>query len=159
MSESDDKQSRVRAIAVPQVPEQSNVPVQAMQTMPSDVPVDRGPEVVATTLAPQLGSSSKHLAQGMCDMRLFSVIEAQDVPFLIYARIRSKKNKTWGVIYEEYLHLPVSVAGRGRKDVIRMEGVSKGGLPEYPAEIERPSWVQRNITQRDWRQRAQEDRM
>lgn len=126
---------------------------------PFNAPVDRGPEVVATTLAPQLGSNAQYLGKGDFDMRKLSVIEEQDIPFLIYAAIRGKKNLTWQLIYDQYLNLQVSVAGRGRKDIIRMEGVSKGGLPDYPPDNEKPGWLSRNLTDREWKKRAKEDMM
>ena len=127
---------------------------------PSDYPVDRGPEVVATTLAPQLGSNAKHLSEGDFDMRKLSIIESKDIPFLIYAKIRSKKSKSWGSIYEEFLNLQVSIGGRGRRDIIRMEGVSKGGMPDMSSEIEKPGWLERNVTDRAaWKKQKQDQMM
>lgn len=138
----------------PQLPQP---PVPA-DNMPSyDAPVDRGPEVVATTLAPQLGSNATHLGKGDFDMRKLSVIDQKDIPLFLYAKIRSKKSKTWGVVYDEMLNLPVSVNGRGRKDIIRMEGVSKGGLPDYPQEVEKPGWLGRNFMDRDWKRKAKDE--
>ena len=125
-----------------------------------DAPVDRGPEVVATALAPQLGSDTTHLSKGVFDMRKLSVIEEKDIPFLIYAKIRGKKAKVWDTIYDMYLNLQVSVGGRGMRNIIHMEGVSKGGLPDIQSDYEKPSWLSRNITQRDWRkEKAKEDRI
>ena len=123
-----------------------------------DAPIDRGPEIVATTLAPQLGSDTTHLSKGIFDMRKLSVIEEKDIPFLIYAKIRGKKAGVWDTIYDMYLNLQVSVGGRGMRNIIRMEGVSKGGLPDMQQESEKPGWVQRNFSQRDWkRKKATED--
>ena len=122
-----------------------------------DSPVDRGPEVVATTLAPQLGSDAVHLSKGIFDMRKLSVIEEKDIPFLVYAKIRGKKSSTWDTIYDMYLNLQVSVGGRGMRNIIRMEGVSKGGLPDMQSEFEKPGWAQRNFTNRDWKKKSKED--
>jgi len=123
---------------------------------PPEVPyVDRGPEVVASTLAPQLGTDATELARGRADMRRLSVIEERDIPFLIYAKIRGRKTRVWDMVYDMYLNLKVSVGGRGRKDIIRMEGVARGGLPEIAAEFQKPGWIQRNITQRDWRKKLE----
>jgi len=122
-----------------------------------DAPIDRGPEVVASTLAPQLGSDFNHLGKGQFDMRKLSVIGEKDIPFLIYAKIRGKKTTVWNDIYDMYLNLQVSVGGRGRRDIIRMEGVSKGGLPEIQPELERPGWVQRNFTDREWKKRIKDE--
>jgi len=104
-------------------------------------------DVVGQSLAPQLGSDAEFLAQGRVDMRKLSVIEKADIPFLLYARIKGKKWGTWKLIHDYLLNIYVSVGGRGRKDIIRMEGVSKGGLPPEP-EPEQPSWIARNILRR-----------
>lgn len=129
------------------------------QPMMMDAPVDRGPEVVASSLAPQLGSDAKHLGKGESDMRKLSIISEKDIPNLIYASVRSKKTKVWGEIRDEFLNLQVSVGGRGRRDIIRMEGVSKGGLPELPPENEKPGWFSRNFVDRSWKKRSKEDAM
>ena len=128
--------------------------------MPSEAPIDRGPEVVATTLAPQLGSNAQHLGRGDFDMRKLSVIEQKDIPLLIYAKIRGKKSTAWASIYEEFLNLQVSVGGRGRRDIIRMEGVSKGGLPDSDlTPQEKPGFLERNIFNRDWKKKQQNEQM
>ena len=132
-------------------------PMPEVPSIPSVPVADRGPEIVATTLAPQLGSDAKYLGQGEFDMRKLSVIEERDIPFLIYAKIRGQKTRVWQTIYDMYLNLKVSVGGRGRKDIIRMEGVSKAGLPETPVEVHKPGWFARNITQRDWKKRLEEE--
>ena len=64
------------------------------------------------------------------------------------------------MLYNEFLHLKVSVGGRGRRDVIRMQGVARGGLPssstiasEVGGEM---SWIERHITKRaEWKKRQQ----
>lgn len=128
------------------------------QDFPPDIPiVDRGPEVVATTLAPQLGSDPLYLGQGKFDMRKLSFIDEKDIPMLIYAAIRGKKSRVWKDIADNFLNLKVSVGGRGRRDIIRMEGVSRSGLPDYPTDYEKPGWFERNFTQRNWKKKVQED--
>ena len=123
-----------------------------------EAPVDRGPEVVATSLAPQLGSDTIHLSKGIFDMRKLSFIEERDIPFLIYCKIRGKKAAVWKDIYNLYLNLQVSVGGKGMRNIIRMEGVSKGGLPDMQPEYDdKPGFFQRNFSQRDWRKKAKED--
>lgn len=155
---SDIQEERSRTRGGPQPPTRDETvepPVPGMEPM---APVDRGPEVVATTLAPQLGSDTSHLSKGNFDMRKLSIIEERDIPFLIYSRIRGKKAEVWQMIYDEYLNLKVSVAGRGRKDIIRMEGVSKGGIPESYPEAEKPGWFERNFVNRGWRKKAEDDK-
>lgn len=133
---------------------------QVTQDRPTEyIPVDRGPEVVASSLAPQLGSDSATLAHGAVDMRRFSIISQEDIPFLLYALVRGRKSRIWKDIRDEYLNLQVGVDGRGRRDIIRMEGVSKGGMPEMEPEFGRQSWLQRNITNRGGQKRAVRDQM
>jgi len=105
---------------------------------------EAGVDVVGQSLAPQLGSDAEYLAQGKVDMRKLSVIGKEDIPFLLYANLRGRKVRTWRDIHDYLLNIFVSVGGRGRKDIIRMEGVSKGGLPPEP-EPEQPGWFSRNI--------------
>ncbi len=124
--------------------------------------VDRGPEIVATTLAPQLGSNSADLASGQVDMRRFSVISESDIPFLMYAKIRGQKSRVWRTIYSEYLNLKVSINGLGRRQIIRMEGVSRGGMPaqeSFDNYSQKPSWWGRNFTNRNWREKVERERM
>jgi len=117
--------------------------------------VDRGPEIVASSLSPQLGSSDKYTRRGEWDMRILSVIEEKDLPFFLYAKIRSRRSRTWATIYEEVLNLKISIGGRGRRDIIRMEGVSKGGMPSVESEIPKPNFFARNIWNRNWKQKAE----
>jgi len=143
----------------PQVPKNTQPPPSdpGMDALPYSGAIDRGPEVVATTLAPQLGSNAQYLGKGDFDMRKLSVITEKDIPFLIYAKIRGKKTDTWNSIFDMYLNLQVSVNGRGRRDIIRMEGVSKGGLPDMQMEEEKPGWLTRNVTNRKWQDKQREE--
>lgn len=118
--------------------------------------VDMGPAIVASALAPQLGSDRNDVVRGRTDMRRLSVIKESDKPFFIYAKLRSRKSKVWATIRDELLNINVSVGGRGRRDIIRMEGVSKGGMVSVESEIERPGWIGRHITDRDWERRQRE---
>jgi len=152
--------AETKAISVPKPQSSQERTFEATTTPPDlNIPIDRGPEVVATTLAPQLGSNAQHLGRGDFDMRKLSIIEKVDVPLLIYAKIRGKKSAAWADIYSEFLNLQVSVGGRGRRDIIRMEGVSKGGLPEAEPLPEKPGFLERNIFDRDWKKKQQDDRM
>ncbi len=120
--------------------------------------VDRGPEIVATTLAPQLGSDSLTLAKGKIDMILLSVLEPEDKPLLLYAAIRAKKSKAWALIFDLYPKLTVGQGGRGRRDIIRMEGVSKGGMPSVESEMDhqRPGVLARNLWDRSWKNKVED---
>lgn len=116
------------------------------------------PDVVGSALAPQLGSDQNYLSRGMVDMRRFSVIKEEFLGFLLYAKIRSRKSRVWVDIYDELLNLYVSVGGRGRRDIIRMESVSRGGQAQVEAEILRPGIIARNIYDRDWKKRQLEEK-
>jgi len=85
--------------------------------------------VVGQHLAPQLGSDAEFLAQGHIDMRKLSIIGRADLPLLLYAYLRGRKVRTWEELHDYLLNILVSVGGRGREDIIRMEGVSRAGLP------------------------------
>jgi len=115
-------------------------------------------DVVGEALAPQLGTDSLDLDLGRFDMRRLTVIEKEQIGFLLYARIRAKKSKTWRLIYNELLNLYPSVGGRGRRDIIRMAAVSKGIPASVEGEIERhrPNILARNIYRRDWEEKERE---
>jgi len=115
--------------------------------------IDTGSTVVASKLAGQLGTDTADLARNRYDMRRLSVIQNKDIRFLLYAKIKSRKSQVWRTLYNEYLNLKVSVDGRGRRDIIRMEAVSRGGAASVESEIRDPGWIGRNITDRNFRER------
>lgn len=119
---------------------------------------DIGPAIVASKLAPQLGSDKSFLKKGSVDMRRLSVIKEDMLGMLLYAKIRSRKSRVWEDIRDELLNLYVSVGGRGRRDIIRMEIASKGGGPSVESEIQKPGWFRRNITDRSWREKEMESK-
>ena len=121
-----------------------------------EAPMDMGPAIVASILAPQLGSDRNDVVRGRTDMRRLTVIKESELPFLLYAKLRSRKSKVWGTVYDELLSLKVSVGGRGRRDIIRMEGVSKGGMVSVESEIREPGWLARNVYDREWERKQRE---
>lgn len=129
-----------------------------IEDFPGGAPMDMGPAIVASVLAPQLGSDRDDIVRGKTDMRRLSTISKSDLPFLFYAKLRGRKSPVWAEIYEQFLNLNVSVGGRGRRDIIRMEGVSKGGMVSVESEIIRPGWLGRNVIERDWERRQREER-
>lgn len=120
--------------------------------------MDSGAGIVASALAPQLGSDPIDLSRARFDMRRLSVIRKSDIGLLLYAKIKSRKSRVWKLIYNELLNLNVSVDGRGRRDIIRMEAVSRGGTAAVESEITRPGWAARNLYDRGWEQRQREGR-
>lgn len=127
--------------------------------MTMDAYTETGASVVASSLAPQLGSDMHDVARGRIDMRRLTVIDDKDIGVLLYAKIRARKSRVWKEIYEMLLNLKVSVGGRGRRDIIRMEAVSRGGPAAVEAEIQRPGWITRNVLDRQWRERQMEEKM
>jgi len=112
--------------------------------------------VVASALAGQLGSSPEFLSNEEHDMRILSVLKEEELPLFVYAKIRTPKSRSWGVLYDELLHLKRSVGGRGLRDIIKMEQVSHGVAADVASELEavKPGWVARNTLQRDWKEKA-----
>jgi len=108
---------------------------------------------VADTLAPQLGSDQKFLAKGEVDIRRFTVISGHEMKFLMYGTIRATKSALWKTIMDSYPNWKISQGGRGRRDIIRMESVSRGGSADVTSEIEQPNIFARNIYNRGWKKK------
>ena len=131
--------------------------------MPEDYPEADLPETGAGTLASQLGSAFRFLDDGEIDMRILGVLmDPEDIP-------RGMRSLVWLSAYAEvfddeavaalvknYLHLTVAVRGRGRRDIIRMESVARGGSVDVESEIRNPGWVERNLTNRNWEKKEKE---
>jgi len=124
--------------------------------VPQDYAEDAGTAMATSPLTPQLGTDFALLARGLTDMRRLSVINESDIFLFLYAKIRSRKSRVWRTIYDELLNLKVSVGGRGRRDIIRMEAVSKGGPAQVEAEIRKPGLLARNLWKRDWKEREEQ---
>jgi len=112
------------------------------------------------SLSPQLGTDPIDLEMGRVDMRRFAVLKSNKIGAVLYAAVRAKNSPSWGTILDWYLNTSVGVGGRGRRDIIRMEQVSRGGSVNVEAEIEaqKPAgWLERNLTKRDWKEEALEE--
>jgi len=111
----------------------------------------------AEILSPQLGSEPKILANMKFDMSILSVIHPKHIrPLLYFSLLANAGDENARVIVEAFLKFRVSDGGRGRRDIIRMEGVRHGGGTNVEAEIEKPGWIERNITERNWEQKERE---
>ena len=119
----------------------------------------------STSLVDQLGSSNRKTVDGDVDMRLLTVImDPTEVPTslrpLLYALTRDdvtrRKIPFWEALTDNALHLYVGVGGRGRRDLIRGEQVSKGGAVNVESEIRTPGWVERNLVRRNWEREEKE---
>ncbi len=116
-----------------------------------NVPQDMGgAAIVAESLAHELGSGQAFINLGRADMRIMSVFKKSDVIHLLYAKVRSRKSRIWRTIYDELLHLNVGVDGRGRRDIIRMEQVARGGSVNVESEMVKPGVIARNVYDRAW---------
>ena len=119
------------------------------------------PEETGGQLIPQLGTSSRKLGDGTIDMRLLTVImDPEEVPTslrpLLYALTRDDVTRRripfWQALTDNALHLFVGVGGRGRRDLIRGEQVSRGQPVNVESEIREPGFIQKYITNRNWEQ-------
>ena len=113
---------------------------------------DPNPEIVAASLAPQLGSDPNTLAQGKIDMARFSVLSPKEMRFVLYATLMAETSPVWEELLTAFLNFKVSVGGRGRRDIIRMESVSKGGPAQVESEITRPNLLSRALNP-NWREK------
>jgi len=122
-------------------------------------------EEAGSQLIPQLGTSTRKLADGDIDMRLLTVImDPTEVPTslrpLLYALTRDdvtrRRKPFWESLTDNALHLYVGVGGRGRRDLIRGEQVSKGQAVSVESEIRTPGWIERNLVRRNWEREEKE---
>jgi len=128
-----------------------------------DYPEADQPETGAGTLSAQLGSAFKFLDEGEIDMRILGVLmDPKDVPrgmrSLVFLATYAElfEDEAVASLVKNFLHLTVAVRGRGRRDIIRMESVARGGQVDVESEIQRPGWLERNVLNRDWEQKEKE---
>lgn len=110
---------------------------------------------VESNLGPQLGSDQVDLNVGSMDIRRLGVLDRQLIMPMLYCKIRALRGSTtFEVVRNEVLNMNISIGGRGRRDLIRMQVASRGGGVNVESEIEdnKPSWIQRNVTDRDWKE-------
>lgn len=119
-------------------------------TAPPGVIIDPGSAIIAEALSPQLGTDPQDMDAGRVDMRRLTVIDKEHRGLLLYAALRARSSRAWANIFDTYINLSVSVGGRGRRDIIRMEQVSKGVPVNVESEIQTPNWMARNIYRRSW---------
>ena len=120
------------------------------QTTDSYLYPDQSSTIIADKLAEQLGTDPIKAVLGAVDMRRLTVIEKQQMIAIMYATIKARKSRAWRTVLDVFMNWNVSIGGRGRRDIIRMQAVSRGGTAAVESEIIRPGWGARNIYQRDW---------
>lgn len=110
--------------------------------------------VVAQQLVPQMGSDNIHLVKQIIDQRKFAVLSEPTQAALGYFNYRAEvdKNRFWGHVVDWELNTTPSVGGLGRRQVIHTIQAASGGRPVEVAE--KPSILSRNITNRNWKEKA-----
>jgi len=114
---------------------------------------------VAKALAPQLGSDPKHLSRQEIDQRKFAVLNEPCQAALGHFYYRSEVDK---VRYFKYmldweLATTPSIGGLGRRQVIQ-ETAAAAGVGKGVFEVaQKPNVLARNITRRDWREKATQE--
>ena len=105
-----------------------------------------------TSMVPQLGTSPNMMAGNQWDMRILSYIVAPEkIPSsfkpVLYAATRRdvviRKKRFWDSMLDNYLHLVISVDGRGRNDQIRAENALKGIPVQIHTPPEKPGILER----------------
>jgi len=111
---------------------------------------------VAKALAPQMGSDPKHLSKQEIDQRKFAVLNEPCQAAMGHFSYRAKVDQIryFQEMLEWELSTTPSIGGLGRRQVIQTvaaaAGVGKGVLDV----AEKPNILARNITQRDWKEKA-----
>jgi len=111
---------------------------------------------VAKALAPQMGSDPKHLAKQEIDQRKFAVLNepCQAAMGHFYYRAEVDKIRYFNYMLQWELNTSPSIGGLGRRQIIQetaaAAGVGKGVLDV----AERPNLLARNISQRNWKEKA-----
>jgi len=119
---------------------------------------EKKPEITAEgSLSPQLGSNTTDLVTGKFDMRRLSKLGTLDKVWLSYFLMVPKKRggRYWSMFCDNYMNLAVSDDGWRVNKMIAMVAGSKGA-PSVGELVKKPGVLQRNITQRDWKKKADE---
>ena len=117
---------------------------------------ESGIVVVGKVLAPQLGSDQKHLVEQEIDQRKFAVLNELCQAAMGHFAYRAQVG---GVRYfdrmiEWELNSSPSVGGLGRRQAIQMVNAAAGGGKSSLDVAEKPSWISRNVSKRDWKEKA-----
>lgn len=116
------------------------------------------PEITAeVVLGPQLGSDLADIEKKRFDMRRLSKINQLDKVWISYFLLKKKKRggRFATAFCLNYLNLAVSEDGWRTNKMIQFNAASKGvgGVGEL---VKRPGLLQRNVTNRDWKKKADE---
>jgi len=144
-------------------PQRRKLPRPPKPQLPQEPEMTVPGQTVASNLSAQLGSDALWLSQGQFDMRRLSNLDDGLVTALAYFSwrgggfkigaegtiVRPRRGvRFWAHIVDSYLNLPISKNGLGRRQLIEMQRAALGTPP--PLEPERPGWLARNLTDRNW---------
>lgn len=120
---------------------------------------DKTEHVPEEKLMIQLGSDQSDLMHGAVDMRRMTVLEDErDVVF--HSIIPQIPNEEGGLFWQNLdvlmRNLKVAKSGRARTDVKQAIG-GRTGTSVGVEVAEKPGWIARNVTQRDWKDKAERE--
>jgi len=114
---------------------------------------------VAKALAPQMGSDPKFLSKQEIDQRKFAVLNEPCQAALGHFYYRSEVDKvryfTYMLAWE--LNTTPSIGGLGRRQVIQSIAAAAGVGKGVFEVAQKPNVLARNITRRDWRDKATQE--
>lgn len=119
---------------------------------------EKKPEITAESeLAPQLGSDKTDLVQGRFDMRRLSKINEIQVHVIGYFMNVPdlRGGRFWRKLTDNLLNLSVSVEGWRVNKMNQMVASAKG-TPSVGELQKKPGWIKRNVTDKNWRRKAEE---
>ncbi len=101
-----------------------------------------------------LGPNPNDIKMGIIPMNRLGIHTPFSAEYFNYARIRSAMgSRFWKIEYEEGMDQEVGIDGRGRIQLIHGESVRNGAPADLTNEMKKPeSWVERNITRRNWKE-------
>ena len=108
-------------------------------------------------LGPQLGTDTVDLVKGKVDMRRLSKLGPIDKAWLSYFSMLSDEEggEFARRFCDNYINYAVSEEGWRTNKMIQMVAGSKGA-PSVGELVKRPGVLQRNITDREWKKKAEE---
>ena len=110
------------------------------------------------SLSPQFGSDTVDLVKGKFDMRRLSKINPIEKAWIAFFSL-IEEEEDGGYFKEfcqEYLNLAVSEDGWRVNKMIQAIAGSKGAT-NVGELVSKPGWIQRNISQRDWKKKADDE--
>lgn len=120
---------------------------------------DEPPQITAEShLGPQLGTDTTELVQGRYDPRILSKLHPLDPIWMGY--FLNKKDKRGGKFCKAFignmLRLKRSEDGWGTNKIIQFTAAAKGA-PSVGELVKKPGWLGRNVTDRTWKKKAEEE--